>query len=146
MAKKNFLGLDTKISCKQKKSGGGAWPPWSMNTFVPAVSSPHKLTHFHIGIFLANPVSFFPDSPSFDHNCSEPRRTNRVRLSYENPSDPFGFAEARTRKLGLWWEFLELGFLGSLRRMRVWELCVSAAEENKSGFGLYGTVSFIGGF
>ena len=71
---------------------------------------------------------------------------DRVKLSHEKPSDPFGFAEAKTQKLGLCWEFLDLGFLGSLRRMRVWELCVSGAEENKSGFGLYGTVSSIGGF
>ena len=59
---------------------------------------------------------------------------------------PIGFAEARTQKLGLWWEFLDLGFLGSLRRMRISELCVSGVEKNKSGFGLYGTVSSIGGF
>ena len=85
----------------------------------PFLSSPHKLTHLHIGIFQANPISFFPDSSSFDHNRSEPHWTDRVKLSHENPSDPFGFAEARTRKLGLWWEFLDLGFLRSLKRVRV---------------------------
>ena len=83
---------------------------------------------------------------SFLFPTTKPRRTNQVKLNHENPSNPFGFAKARTRKLGLYWEFLDLEFLGSLRRMKVWELCVSGAEENKSGFGLYGTVSSIGGF
>ena len=87
---------------------------------APSLARPtNSPTYLHIGIFQANPVSFFPNSSSFNHNRSEPRRTDQVRLSYENPSDPFGFAEARTRKLGLWLEFLDLGFLGSLRRMRV---------------------------
>ena len=38
------------------------------------------------------------------------------------------------------------GVLRKLEKNESLRLCVSGAQENKSGFGLYGMVSSIGGF
>lgn len=58
---------------------------------------------------------------------------DRVRLTQENPSEPFGFAEALTRKIEFLRESLGLWVVGSLKR-RV--LGVNWVEEERSGFGL----------
>lgn len=112
---------------------------------TPPLTRPTNSPTLTLASSKPNPVSFFTDSPSFVQNRSEPRRTDWVRISHENPSDPFGFEEARTRKKYLWREFPSLCLFGSLKRKELLEVCVSSGAETRSGFGLHGMVRSISG-
>lgn len=106
--------------------------------FNPSAACPKYSPTFTLTSFKSNPVSFFTDSPKLDQNCSEPRRIDRVRLTHENPSEPFGFAEALTRKFGFFREILGLCFVGRLKlySTALGDNWVSGVEEQRSGFGL----------
>lgn len=96
---------------------------------MSSLTHPTNSSTFILASSKSNPVSFFTDSASFKHNHSKLRWTNRVKFSHENTSDPFGFAEIRTREMGPWWFFFGPVVLRKL-------------EKNGtpgSGFGLYGT-------
>ena len=96
---------------------------------MSSLTHPTNSSTFILASSKSNPVSFFTDSASFKHYHSKLRWTNWVKFSHENPSDPFGFAEIRTREMGPWWFFFGPVVLRKL-------------EKNGtpgSGFGLYGT-------